>query len=333
MLLGDVNSLSLGFGTRGNTTTPGGAGLVYFDDIRLYRGRCFPSIARPAADFSNNCVVDMPDVEIMVDNWLMSDYEVTPTAPGTSGLVAYYQLENNTLDSSTGGHNGDPCGAPTYVAGNVGSWAMHFDGTVVGNYVDIGTWNPSEASGQLSISLWAKWDGLSGYYQGLIAKRDTWNGADMMWQLEGNVTTGEVGFFREGSYPFSGNPVLPIGVWTHVGVSFDGTTSRFYINGELTGSGGFSFGSDTGSRLVFGACEGGGGNPFNGALDEIRLYNRPLSQGEIAQLAGRTGTFTQPLYLLLAPQDAAIDMNDDGTIDFKDYASLADIWLDVLLWP
>ncbi|UCG46121.1 MAG: LamG domain-containing protein [Phycisphaerales bacterium] len=333
VLLGDVNSVSLGFGTRGNATTPGGAGLVYFDDIRLYRGRCFPSIARPAADFSNNCVVDMPDVEIMVDNWLMSDYEVTPTAPGTSGLVAYYQLENNTLDISPGGHNGDPCGAPTYVAGNVGSWAMHFDGTVVGNYVDTGTWNPSEASGHLSISLWAKWDGLSGYYQGLIAKRDTWNGADMMWQLEANITTGAVGFFREGSYPFSGNPVLPIGVWTHVGVSFDGTTSRFYINGELTGSGGFSFGSDTGSRLVFGACEGGGGNPFNGALDEIRLYNRPLSQGEIAHLAGRTGTFTQPLYLLMAPQDAAIDMNGDGTIDFKDYAALADIWLDVLLWP
>jgi hypothetical protein len=35
--LANVTSITIGFGTPGNTTTPGGSGRMYFDDIRLYR--------------------------------------------------------------------------------------------------------------------------------------------------------------------------------------------------------------------------------------------------------------------------------------------------------
>ena len=35
--LTNVTSITIGFGTRGNTTTAGGTGQMYFDDIRLYR--------------------------------------------------------------------------------------------------------------------------------------------------------------------------------------------------------------------------------------------------------------------------------------------------------
>jgi hypothetical protein len=31
-----VNAIALGFGTKGNVTTAGGSGRVFFDDIRLY---------------------------------------------------------------------------------------------------------------------------------------------------------------------------------------------------------------------------------------------------------------------------------------------------------
>jgi hypothetical protein len=37
--LSDVDRIAIGLGTRGNTTTPGGAGKMYIDDIRLYRSR------------------------------------------------------------------------------------------------------------------------------------------------------------------------------------------------------------------------------------------------------------------------------------------------------
>ena len=37
--LTDVDKIAIGIGTRGNTTTPGGAGKMFIDDIRLYRPR------------------------------------------------------------------------------------------------------------------------------------------------------------------------------------------------------------------------------------------------------------------------------------------------------
>jgi hypothetical protein len=36
---------------------------------------------------------------------------------------------------------------------------------------------------------------------------------------------------------------------------------------------------------------------------------------------------------LLSPADPNIDLYEDGTIDLKDYAILASMWLEVLLWP
>lgn len=38
--------------------------------------------------------------------------------------------------------------------------------------------------------------------------------------------------------------------------------------------------------MVFGDTVGTGGNPFNGALDEIRIYDRSLSSFEVNYLAG-----------------------------------------------
>jgi len=35
--LANVTSITIGFGTKGNTTAAGGTGKMYFDDIRLYK--------------------------------------------------------------------------------------------------------------------------------------------------------------------------------------------------------------------------------------------------------------------------------------------------------
>ena len=48
--------------------------------------------------------------------------------------------------------------------------ALLFPGTP-GNAVNLGTFNPSEKTGTLSVFLWAKWNGLSTPWQGLIGKR------------------------------------------------------------------------------------------------------------------------------------------------------------------
>ena len=47
--LKSVTSIALGFGTRGNTTTPGGSGVVFFDDITLRRTPVVPALPVVAA--------------------------------------------------------------------------------------------------------------------------------------------------------------------------------------------------------------------------------------------------------------------------------------------
>jgi hypothetical protein len=37
--LANVDKIAIGLGTRGNQTTPGGSGKMYFDDVRLHRPR------------------------------------------------------------------------------------------------------------------------------------------------------------------------------------------------------------------------------------------------------------------------------------------------------
>jgi hypothetical protein len=135
--------------------------------------------------------------------------------------------------------------------------------------------------------LWAKWDGASDQWQGLIGKRDAWATNDMMWHVEVNRDNGTIGFARTDVFPDSGGAKLPIGTWAHVAVTFDGTTARFYLNGVQTGSGSFSFGLDTQAALHFGSDDPSGGNAFNGALDEIRLYDQVLTVAEILKLAGK----------------------------------------------
>jgi len=211
--------------------------------------------------------------------------------PGGSGLLVYCALENDPNDSSGNGHDGTLAGDPNfpvaYVDGAVGT-GMLFDGTYGHQHVALGTFNPSAGTGQLSVSLWANWNGLSGQYQGLIGKRDSWAADDMMWDLEANRDTGVLRFGRNGSTVGTGDAVLPEGEWEHVAVTVDGAEVTIYVAGEVRGSGtDFTFGTDTEANVQFGCNTVNGGNPFNGALDEVRIYDRTLSRFELIYLAGQ----------------------------------------------
>jgi hypothetical protein len=58
------------------------------------------------------------------------------------------------------------------------------------------------------------------------------------------------------------------------------------------------------------------------SIDDVRVYDRVLSQAEIASLACRTERFSK-----------SFDLNVDGTFNSKDFAALANGWLDEQLWP
>lgn len=93
-----------------------------------------------------------------------------------------------------------------------------------------------------------------------------------------NTTVNVAGTDRQltsGSY-------LPHNKWTHLATTYDGSMQRLYVNGVQVGSR-----SQTGAiTLSSGALRIGGnsvwGSYFRGYIDEVRVYNRALSQSEIA---------------------------------------------------
>jgi hypothetical protein len=248
-------------------------------------------------------------------------------------LLAYWKMDETVLAGDTGAlikdstifmHDGTKFGEVHSVEGSpyLGN-AMAFDGA--GDYIDTGTWNPHERSSQFTISMWVKWAGLNGQYQGLIAKRDGWGANLMMWSMDLNIDTGALGFIREGSYP-PGTGALPIGQWAFVAVTFDGTNVTIYRDGRAVASGAFSLGFKTDARLIIGSGEANGGNPFNGALDDVRIYNYALDALEVAHLFTKDeGT--------VCMGNPAHDLDGNCRVGLNDVALFAAEWMKCNLVP
>jgi hypothetical protein len=127
--------------------------------------------------------------------------------------------------------------------------------------------------------------------------------------------------------------------WTHLAVTFDGTTATLYINGVDVNSGPFFFGNNKSAVTVIGNSQSAvswDGSPevFNGDLDEVRAYNRALSAAEIAYLADTTpgdGSLHVPV-----PSFAELyegETEGSRIVNFRDFAFLANMWLEEQLWP
>src|SRR6185503_1223388 len=78
---------------------------------------------------------------------------------------------------------------------------------------------------------------------------------------------------------------LPVGQWSHVAATYDGTTLRLYINSTLSRQSNYSRGLFPGTvPLTMATLPLGTQSLFwtlLGALDEVSIYNRALSQSEI----------------------------------------------------
>ena len=177
------------------------------------------------------------------------------------------------------------------------------------DFVDCGTFNPSDATGQLSICLWAKWNGLNGRYQSLIGKRNSWNVNNMMWQLEASRISGDAMFEREGYAGVAGG-ILTEGDWEHWCVTFDGATAIIYRMGEEVNRGAFSFGSKTDAQVALGGSNSA--NLFNGALDDVRIYDCALDENQIKSLISAPPSLNS----LSEALDASLSFTTGGSADW-----------------
>jgi hypothetical protein len=255
-------------------------------------------------------------------------------------LKAYWSLDGlvggQYEDSSGGNHHADPNGTPVF--GDGANPAVTDQAVQIqpgDGFAAAGTWNPSDVSNQLTISLWARWAGHTNpaAYQGVLAKRNAWGNDNMMWQLEIDPATGSLAY-KNGSNNTAGTGgSLPVGEWTHVVVTVEGDSVVTYRNGLQAGSASVPFSAKTDANVVIGAVElndaGTFSSIFNGALDDIHIYNYALSHTEVVDLFH---TVTGQSVCIVS-YSSAYDYDHNCIVDLADFALLAAKWLDCGLYP
>lgn len=134
-----------------------------------------------------------------------------------------------------------------------------------------------------TLEAWVRPTALSGYQTVLI--KETTGGCAYWLQTSG--TTVSSGFENGGCRDHqSTTPAVPVNQWSHLAAVFNDSANTYtlYLNGTPISTQSETVAPVANSQaLVFGqsACGGCGYERWRGLLDEIRIYNRPLSTAEV----------------------------------------------------
>jgi len=211
---------------------------------------------------------------------------ITPTEPSSAGLIGHWKFDGETQDSSGRGNHGTAGVTPAaFVAGKVGSNALDLRGA---DYVVIDGVVDDITSTDITLSIWLKTT-QAGEGE-VFAANDSASAHPFMLGIQGgNPYVNDGGDTR---FP----PAINDGQWHLLTYVRSGSTGYVYVDGLLRGTyvAGFSLASVT--RWSTGQ-EWDGSTPsdfYTGSVDDVRFYNRPLSQEEVAWLSGRTTPFDKP---------------------------------------
>ena len=242
-----------------------------------------------------------------------------------SGLVGYYPLNEGTgtiaHDMSGQGHDGTLHNGITWIPQGYQGGGVNSNGTT-DTRIELGTWNPAEGTGQMSLAMWIRWAGGGGTYQGLIGKRNTWPDTTM-FQFQVRPESGGTFRIETGSTAIvsPNNTMNPLAqTWAHVAATFDGTTARLYLNGVQVASGAFTLNAaGEASNMGIGCVTGGGagfagnGEVFLGDMDDVCIFNRALSLDEVSLvMAGYGGNAASKP----SPKDGATDVPQDVVLSW-----------------
>ena len=176
-------------------------------------------------------------------------------------------------DASKNGNDGTLMNGPEWVDGKFGE-ALSFDG--VDDYVEV----PASASFSYdkgySFAIWFKANNVNSQ-QGPIGQNgggqyiNFWmNSAQLRWENDAG----------QASYA---NALIEANQWYHAVGTYDFSTglSKIYINGQFDKETPLTSGKNFTAIPVIIGSYGVGAYPFNGTIDEVRIYNVALSEADI----------------------------------------------------
>ncbi len=263
----DVNNAVVGIPNPFTTYTP--PGTLELDKAYYWRIDEFDGVATHKGDvwsFRTLPIIAITDPNLI--GWWTFDEGYGTTA----------------LDWSGHGNHGTLEGDPEWVAGYDGD-ALDLDGAGDNVYAD----SVQLSTNAFSVALW---------FNSSSALNDSSPREDLLYWQVGNGRphltfnrngSGEIGLWPNvgGDFdgPLTATRSWAAGSWYHIAGTFDGTSFKIYVNGNLENVVNHPGIHDDASGLLIG-CRTNQRNYFDGKIDDVRLYDKALTQ-EAIKLAMR----------------------------------------------
>ena len=224
-------------------------------------------------------------LSVTTKSGIYNGYKVIGTQTlGLRGLVLWLKFNEGSgtiaYDSSFYNNHGTITGA-VWTNGKFGK-ALSFDG--VDDYVRVSNSQSLANVGKVTATLWVKLNNLNDQF--FYTHKDANNGHEIV------IYQGKIGFpillggtWYEGTYVPVTDYLEP-NKWYFLAGTYDGETVKFYINGEFISQDTSPSGdlSTINRDLCIGQNDFINTLVVNGTIDEVRIYNRALSENEIKML-------------------------------------------------
>lgn len=230
----------------------------------------------------------------------------------TNGLVGYWPFNGNANDASGNNNNGTVTGATltTDRFGNANK-AYSFDGT--NDYITVLDNNSLDLTNQLTLSAWFYTES-NNPEQAILGKGRDLNhtGYALFHKVSTPAINTGMSLVNNSVYNeiFMPQTNVALGTWHQLVGTYDGNIGKLYFDGILvtTVNKSMTLNYNTNTSLFIGhEVELGHTRFFNGKLDDIRIYNRALTQQEITALYTECGLSVQ-----ITPTDNSVASNGNA---------------------
>lgn len=208
-----------------------------------------------------------------------------PAGNYTSGLMGEWKLLGNTVDSVAsinGTQHGSVQWASTVISA-VPLKSLMLNGTNA--YISIPEASWLDTVNQMSVAFWA-------YYVPSPVGNTDERLVDKLydWYVKLNGTHPQ---FTAGSNYALTNFSIPSKVWTHIAFTYNNGAVTAYVNGQPAGFAANTFPSGFAlPNYTYGidlGTDGTAAGTFAGMMNDVRIYNRPLSAADVAALYSAGG--------------------------------------------
>lgn len=235
-------------------------------------------------------------------------------------LVGYWKFDNPSnlgLDSS-GYENHGTVESPdlTYVGGGKINGAAKFIEGTIDVAIKVPHSDSLNLTNEITTAAWINLDGINTDNGDAIFSKDGISQPYAFFAVLEDFGGEMVSWFS--GTAIRSDYVVPKQTWTHLAMTYDENTVKFYLNGILVNDIASSAGlnEDSSADLYIGTSPWGGAEDFSGLMDEVRIYKRVLSGPEIQALY----QYYEPTYLLERIEELESHVEDlaEQIIDLKE---------------